>query len=51
MSRDHHRTIIDVHVLPIRDGRILLGQRQGTGYAAIWTEVRRCDLYAATVRR
>jgi 8-oxo-dGTP diphosphatase len=33
MSRNRHRTIIDVHVLLIRDGKILLGQRQGTGYA------------------
>jgi mutator protein MutT len=33
MTHNRHRTIIDVHVLLIRDGKILLGQRQGTGYA------------------
>ncbi|MEV6526907.1 NUDIX domain-containing protein [Longispora sp. NPDC051575] len=33
MSTQRHRTIIDLHALLIRDGEILLGQRQGTGYA------------------
>ena len=33
MKPDRFRTIIDVHLLLIRDGRILLAQRQGTGYA------------------
>ncbi|WP_185447298.1 hypothetical protein [Kribbella qitaiheensis] len=33
MKSDRFRTIIDVHLLLVRDGQILLAQRQGTGYA------------------
>ena len=32
-----HRSIVDVHVLLIRDGRVLLGRRANTGYAdGLW---------------
>ncbi|MFI5736108.1 NUDIX domain-containing protein [Kribbella sp. NPDC051587] len=33
MKPERFRTIIDVHLLLIRDAEILLAQRQGTGYA------------------
>lgn len=33
MKPERFRTIIDVHVLLIRDREILLAQRQETGYA------------------
>jgi mutator protein MutT len=37
MSRNRHRTIIDVHLLLVHEGQILLGRRQCTGYAdGLW---------------
>lgn len=33
MTKTRHRTIIDVHLILTQAGRVLLAQRQGTGYA------------------
>ncbi|NUR86675.1 MAG: NUDIX domain-containing protein [Nonomuraea sp.] len=36
-AKERFRTIVDVHVLLVRDGRVLLGRRANTGYAdGLW---------------
>ena len=42
---------VDVLLVLTDADHVLLALREGTGYAAIWTGLRRNDLYAATMRR
>ncbi|WP_028922053.1 hypothetical protein [Pseudonocardia acaciae] len=33
---ERYRSIVDVHLVLVRDGPLLLSRRAGTGYAGIW---------------
>lgn len=35
---ERHRSIVDVHLILRRSGRIVMLRRAQSGYAAIWTE-------------